>query len=262
MSNTPESAPLNPQAMLPSEDEPAGPLWIVFGLAVFASLFARTLFASLVRPAAATTQPAELPAGQTAFLAIIITLASIVAVVLGNLFFSPGRLRRLFISGLPRGLTMGIIGTVIALPVTFGATILTQVLLDRFHVSHPDAHQFLRLMRQDADPIVRGAFIFSAIVLAPLSEEMLFRGQLQSAILATFWRRPRGALAQWTAIVSTSFIFAGLHGEFWLMPPIFVLSLFLGLIYQVSGSLWSSIIIHAAFNLANVSLFLWQMSAH
>jgi membrane protease YdiL (CAAX protease family) len=81
-----------------------------------------------------------------------------------------------------------------------------------------------------------------AVVMAPLTEEILFRGLLQSGLRRTF-RNP------WIAIAIASIIFGAVHYPMW--PSIIPLMLFaamLGYNYERTGKLLSPIIAHAIFN--------------
>lgn len=82
--------------------------------------------------------------------------------------------------------------------------------------------------------------LFAAIVLAPFSEEILFRGFLQP-FLKSIWS-PRAA---W---VGTAAIFAAIHFHAMSFPQLFVLGLILGAAYEFTGSLALSIGIHLCFN--------------
>jgi len=88
----------------------------------------------------------------------------------------------------------------------------------------------------------RVAIIVSAGVLAPLSEEIFFRGLVQSMF------RRYGA-SPWGAIVVTSLIFGAIHmPNFQDVAPLVVLSLAMGYCYERTGRLLPSILIHAIFN--------------
>jgi len=65
-----------------------------------------------------------------------------------------------------------------------------------------------------------------------------------------------GRWPAWVAIVVASIAFTLVHGHLWLMPPIFFLSLCLGVVYERTNNLWAPIFIHAAFNAASTALFL------
>jgi membrane protease YdiL (CAAX protease family) len=90
--------------------------------------------------------------------------------------------------------------------------------------------------------------IFSAVVAAPISEELVFRGLLQR-IFQDLTRRPAAA------IVLTSLAFALVHQPWQLWPAVFVLSLFLGLAYFRTGNLLVPILAHALFNAVQLTLF-------
>ncbi|MBW8885547.1 MAG: CPBP family intramembrane metalloprotease, partial [Planctomycetia bacterium] len=124
---------------------------------------------------------------------------------------------------------------------------------------HPNAHQLLRLLGHDSGMAMRVAVVISAAVLAPLFEEMLFRGHMQTAILYTISRpQSDSPRVRWAAIFVTSIFFTLVHGELWLMQPIFLLSICLGYAYERTGNLWVPILIHASFNAANLAVFLLQ----
>ncbi len=88
--------------------------------------------------------------------------------------------------------------------------------------------------------------VLTAVGLAPLLEELIFRGLLQSAL-----RGPLGG--PWGAILGAAAIFAGLHitaglGNLHAIVPLGALAIGLGYLYERTGRLWPSIVMHAAFN--------------
>jgi len=86
-----------------------------------------------------------------------------------------------------------------------------------------------------------------AVVVGPFLEELLFRGFLLSA--CTGWLGPRAAL------VTTSLLFAALHGTVGL-PGLLLLSLVLGWLRQRSGSLLVPFALHALHNGVTLALAL------
>jgi len=92
----------------------------------------------------------------------------------------------------------------------------------------------------------------SAIALAPLAEELLFRGLLQS-MLRRYLGKP------WTAILIASACFAAVHipSEPQSVFALFALSVGLGYVYERSGRLVSPILTHAIFN----AVMLWNAFA-
>jgi hypothetical protein len=93
--------------------------------------------------------------------------------------------------------------------------------------------------------------IFTAIVVVPLTEEMLFRGMLQT-VLRSYIARP------WPAIIFASLVFVMFHENPQHWPALFVLSLCLGYAYEKSGSLFRPIFIHSLFNALSVFAALGQ----
>lgn len=86
----------------------------------------------------------------------------------------------------------------------------------------------------------RLALIFTAVVVAPISEEIIFRGYLYGVI-----RRYAG---RWWALIISAMLFAAIHGHLPSLAGLFVLAVALSLVYEASGSLWTPIFMHAAFN--------------
>jgi membrane protease YdiL (CAAX protease family) len=132
--------------------------------------------------------------------------------------------------------------------------------------------------------------LLSSMVLAPACEELVFRGILQRW-LAQYFDRPRdkdkdtgdghpegaavalddraktkagGRLGSLTPIVLTSALFAAIHAAQWPAPvAIFFLSLGLGVVYQRSGSLIASVVMHALFNgFSTLILFQTVLTGH
>jgi uncharacterized protein len=88
------------------------------------------------------------------------------------------------------------------------------------------------------------AFLIAALVIAPASEEAIFRG-----FLFRGWARSDRAV--WPAIVVISLLWAALHVQYdWIgIAQIFVIGLFLGWMRWRSGSTALTFLLHALFNL-------------
>lgn len=142
---------------------------------------------------------------------------------------------------------------VLAFPlVLFLSQTLELLITAIFHIKQlPDqiAVQFLK--STFANPLYFLLATLSIIVLAPLIEETLFRGFLQSFI--------RQHLGSKQAILITSVCFSLFHyasgqtlGNISIIISLFVLSLFLGFIYEKRGSLLAPMTLHASFNAISV----------
>jgi membrane protease YdiL (CAAX protease family) len=88
-----------------------------------------------------------------------------------------------------------------------------------------------------------GAFAFLIVlcVVAPVSEELLFRGVLYA------WLRSRFGVGLGVVLSALAFYLA----HIWSLHPLhFVLGVMLALLYERSGSLLLPVVLHGAFNLA------------
>jgi membrane protease YdiL (CAAX protease family) len=121
-------------------------------------------------------------------------------------------------------------------------------------VGKPDSQDRIRELRENSDLGFRLLLGFSACVLAPLSEEVLFRGFLYPAL-----KRP---LQPVLAAVVVAGIFAAIHLNLAALLPLFVLGLLLTLAYEWSGSLLVPVIVHSAFNLTNIVITVASPPVH
>ena len=98
------------------------------------------------------------------------------------------------------------------------------------------------------DPAVKVLLIVNACLVAPLAEEILFRGYIYAAV-----KRYTGPIF---SIVVVSLLFAVVHLNIPALWPLWFFAILLTLAYEFSGSLWVPIGIHALFNTFNVALML------
>jgi len=115
----------------------------------------------------------------------------------------------------------------------------------------PDQNAVLFLKSTFENPLYFILATLSIVVLAPLIEETLFRGFFQSYI--------RQHLGSKQAILITSVCFSLFHytgaqglGNISIIISLFLLSLFLGYIYEKRGSLLAPMVLHATFNAISV----------
>lgn len=204
----------------------------------------------------------SLTPGDFAFLSTVPGVVAVAVIAASLRMFAPGQRPRLGLSRreFPIGVMKGIGGVFMVLPLVLWVSTLTEWVYRAVEFKHPSAHELLRAMKESG-PVVRWLLIVGAVVVAPVVEELLFRGLFQTLLGWAFnnatSRRaaalaetvPPGRLAagRWMAIVITSLVFAGIHDK-WSVPPIFVLALCLGFAYERTGSLWVTMAIHALFN--------------
>jgi len=94
------------------------------------------------------------------------------------------------------------------------------------------------------DPVLLGLLCLTAVVVAPVSEEILFRGYLYPASKRFIGKVP--------ALLFSSLIFAAIHHNAMALLPLCFLAVLLAVAYEVSGSIWAPIGMHFLFNAATV----------
>jgi len=104
-------------------------------------------------------------------------------------------------------------------------------------------HPFLRLLRDSPHGPEALIVIVSAVILAPLKEELMFRVILQS------WLEE--FCPAWLAVVGSSLVFAAVHG-FPDAVALIPLALILGYLFQRRRSYLAVVTLHALFNAYNV----------
>jgi len=124
-------------------------------------------------------------------------------------------------------------------------------------------HQQLKLITEYSQLPLRILIIVVAVVIAPLLEEMLFRGFFQtmirsyliphrSSLVVRVTGHGSRATNCWLAIAISSGLFTTIHANTGHWPALFVLGVCLGYAYEKSGSLFRPIFIHSFFNAASI----------
>lgn len=122
---------------------------------------------------------------------------------------------------------------------SFSITFVTWLLVEILPISQAtiDAHLAASAL-VDSDYTLTG--ILSAVVLAPVAEEVFLRG-------LAYTRLRRAMPPIWAAVLS-SLIFGALHGDIiWFMSA-FMAGLAMAWIFQRTGSLWAPILVHMTNN--------------
>ena len=86
-----------------------------------------------------------------------------------------------------------------------------------------------------------------AVLIAPIGEELLFRGIIYPTIKRLGYRQ----LALWTNVL----LFAAIHANLPIILPLIVLALALTWLYEKTGNLLAPIAAHATFNALQFALF-------
>ena len=114
----------------------------------------------------------------------------------------------------------------------------------------PDAQpqESVELLKK-GDLEMRSKIAFFAVIVAPLTEVVFFRGIL--------YRTLKGLLNARLAMLVTSFAFAAVHLNLLAFFPLFALSFFLILVYERTGHLAVPILYHAAFNILMLTFIIF-----
>ena len=89
--------------------------------------------------------------------------------------------------------------------------------------------------------------ILSVVVIGPLAEEIVFRGMVQQAA--------RTAVGRAAGILFTGIVFAIWHGQLWNLASLILVGLFLGLVFEATGSLLAPLVLHSAYNLTILLIY-------
>jgi len=224
-------------------------LWqtIGFGLVIFAIYFAATLIVAFVYVFIQATTSGGLDITQLASNltsdGLLISLAVIASGIAGTGFII---LFVKFRKGISISEYLGFRKitkkTIAVLTAVFAALFLLSLLADRFITVPQDAEFSTEAYLTSVWP----PLLWSAVVIfAPIFEEMFFRGFL-------FVGLKESRLGASGAIILTAFLWAALHTQYspYGMMTILLLGIVFGIVRLVTGSLWSTLFLHAVWNLA------------
>jgi membrane protease YdiL (CAAX protease family) len=134
---------------------------------------------------------------------------------------------------------VGIVYGVGGLLVTIPASLLYVVLVGAEQASSAVGDVFEGLR---AGPVAAVAVVLVVVVVAPLCEEIVYRGLLWGAL-------ERYAVPRWVPFVVTTLLFAVAHFEFTRTPLLFVVALPIALARLRTGRLGASVVAHQVNNL-------------
>jgi membrane protease YdiL (CAAX protease family) len=105
-----------------------------------------------------------------------------------------------------------------------------------------------------SDPVAAPIFVVGAVLLAPLGEELLFRGMLFQSV--------RARLGTWPGVGISAIAFALVHvgptasaaGNVLTFTTIFALGMFLAWMFHRTGSIVVPILAHCTFNAISATL--------
>lgn len=133
-----------------------------------------------------------------------------------------------------------LLGALRGLLLCFPLVLLVSWIVSRLLPDAGGSNPLLELVLESRNPLSLVVFAVTATVLAPLYEELVFRGVLLPALVTRF-----GAVA---GVAITSALFAVAHLSLVEFAPLFVLGIVLGWLRLKSGGLSRSVLMHAAWN--------------
>ncbi|MGY8657477.1 MAG: CPBP family intramembrane glutamic endopeptidase [Verrucomicrobiales bacterium] len=110
------------------------------------------------------------------------------------------------------------------------------------------SQRVVEMIRETQDMALLGAMVFSAVVVAPIAEEVIFRGFLYPVVKR--YSEP------WFAAIFTGCLFGVIHFNLMSFPLLALMGIVLVVLYEITGSLWVPIACHAAFNALQVGVMM------
>lgn len=144
-----------------------------------------------------------------------------------------------------RPVLAGTVTFLISIPLISGIGFGWKTLMDG--LGFPTGEQaMIDLFRNADDPALLAFMIILAAVVAPITEELIFRAGL--------FRYLRTRVSRGFALVIPALLFGLSHGNLAAFLPISVLGLFFSLAYERTGRIAVPMIAHALFNLHSIAL--------
>ena len=152
----------------------------------------------------------------------------------------------------PRLLGTILFALVMAVVAAVVMTTINNLIIELITLAHkpPENQISVQVLEKSTEPAQRIVFALAALVMAPLVEEILFRGILYPLLKHHGYPR----LALW----GTSLLFAAVHIHFATFIPLFVFGVILVWIYERTDTLLAPILTHASFNTINFLIFINQ----
>lgn len=147
----------------------------------------------------------------------------------------------------------GVVTFLVALPLLIVAAKVWELLLTAVGLP-TDRQDLIGMFAQAESPWLLATMIALAVLVAPLTEELVFRAGLFR------WLRTR--IPRWAALVLPALFFASLHVNWSTLHglsslvPLALLAVIFSLAYQRTGRIGTPIVAHALFNLNTVLLVL------
>lgn len=140
---------------------------------------------------------------------------------------------------LPENTKQGVKRYLITLPLIILAGFITNQ-ISNFYGLTPETQDVVKWLLEEKSIFILVCLIFFGTIIAPIIEEIIFRGFLQSALKNYFGER--------YAILTSAFLFAAVHMDMFVFLQIFILGMLLGYLYEKTKTLAASVIVHILHN--------------
>lgn len=153
---------------------------------------------------------------------------------------------------IPAAAVTGLVAMVVVWPIVSGTSLVSSSVARAITGGPVDviAHDTLKQLVESPMGVWLAVMAILVVFVAPLLEEVLYRGILQRTLMSL-------DLGRWTAIIITSAVFVAMHlgaAQWHALPSLFVLSLGFGWAYERTGRLAAPITMHVLFNALNLAL--------
>jgi len=149
----------------------------------------------------------------------------------------------------PQGsfLRAGLVTFAIALPLLVVVGLLWTQFLELVGLP-AERQELIGLFAKARSPLLLGTLVTLASIVAPITEELVFRAGL--------FRYARTRLPRWAALLLPAILFGALHGNLASFPQLVTLGVLFSLAYERTGNIAVPMLAHALFNLNTIALIL------
>lgn len=237
--------------------------WLLFGSATFISIYFGSLVSRFLMPSYEGIEGGMIPIifGTTAM-----QLCLLASMLLYRKFFSFKF--SLFAGASLKDLWVAVKYYFAMMLVVFAATLFSAVVVEFITGNPPESQEIVQLLNKEESNYLLALSFCSFGILAPLVEEIYFRGLLYGMLKGLFANAERkfaecadGKIPRWcvsricAAVLSAAF-FASVHFCLSAFIPLFCIGLFLVGLYEKRGNLLAPILVHCVFNTVNAIIIL------
>ena len=225
---------------------------------LFMGFFLAILFTvgALFAPSDATVVQAASVMKTEDVLSSVFSSLLILSIVIGFLWIrkiSPAELFGLQKISLFKAGVIGILLIAAIFPILLVVTYLVQAALHG-QVKEQEVVQFFREAAGANEQASVAALFFMAVVVAPIVEEVIFRGYLYAVFKS--WAGPVASL------IFTAALFSAVHNNVAVLPSLLILAVGLTIAYEWSGTILVPIAMHASFNAIQLIMLLGALRQH